>query len=174
MTDDKQLKSKAIKIQGKDYVQVKDRISFFNDNFENGKIETKIIRILGDVVVVKATVTPDCNKPERFFTGISASNPAKSIEKTSPYEIAETSAVGRALAMMGIGIIDSVASADEMVKAGVPTPPTPPQPKLDDTLTSRCLLHDAPMTQQISKKTNKPYWSHKTSDGFLCFGKEQK
>jgi len=39
------------------------------------------------------------------------------INKTSALENAETSAVGRALAMMGIGVIDSIASVDEITKA---------------------------------------------------------
>jgi hypothetical protein len=114
---DKQLKDKAISIKGKDYVQVKDRVAYFNETYPNGSIVTKFVSN-GEAIVVSAKVTPDCSKPERYFTGISGSNPAKPIEKTSPYEVAETSAVGRAMAMMGIGIIDSIASADEMVKAG--------------------------------------------------------
>ena len=39
------------------------------------------------------------------------------INITAAMENAETSAVGRALAMMGIWVIDSIASADEMKKA---------------------------------------------------------
>ncbi len=119
MAEKKELKEKAIDIGrgGKLYVQVKDRINFFNDEYENGSITTKILSD-GEKVVMKAKVTPDVEKPERYFTGISASNPSKAIEKQSPYEVAETSAVGRALAMMGIGVIDSVASVDEMNKSG--------------------------------------------------------
>ncbi len=41
----------------------------------------------------------------------------KAIEKASPYEVAETSAIGRALGFAGFGIADGIASADEMVKA---------------------------------------------------------
>jgi hypothetical protein len=66
-----------------------------------------------DPVVVKATITIN----DRSFTGISAANPTKSIEKQSPYEVAETSAVGRALGFAGFGVVESIASADEMVKA---------------------------------------------------------
>ena len=40
------------------------------------------------------------------------------VNKTSAIENAETSAVGRALGLiMGIGVIESIASADEMNKA---------------------------------------------------------
>ena len=109
-------KKKAIKIKGKDYVMVRDRIIEFNAEFPKGCIETEIISD-NERVVIKATVTPDIEVPDRVFTGISGSNPMKNIEKQSPYEVAETSAVGRALAMMGIGVMDSIASADEMNKA---------------------------------------------------------
>ena len=69
--------------------------------------------LLHDPVVIKATVTIG----ERVFTGISAANPAKAIEKQSPYEVAETSAVGRALGFAGFGIVEGIASADEIIKA---------------------------------------------------------
>ncbi len=55
----------------------------------------------------------------KVFTGISSVNldTMKQIEKQNPYEVAETSAVGRALGFAGYGIIEGIASADEMVKA---------------------------------------------------------
>src|SRR3990167_4657198 len=117
---DKQLKDKAIKISGKDYVLVSDRIIYFNENYPNGSIETKLVSpVESDIVVVKATVCPDNSHPTmRVFTGYSqAVKGAGFINKTAALENAETSAVGRALAMMGIGVIDSVASVDEIEKA---------------------------------------------------------
>lgn len=68
-------------------------------------------------IVVKATVKIKGNT----FTGISAVNPdtARMIERQSPYEVAETSAVGRALGFAGYGVIESIASADELVKASL-------------------------------------------------------
>jgi hypothetical protein len=113
----KQLKEKAIDIHGKKYVLVSDRVLCFNNDYPNGKIETKLISDTDNRVVIKAIITPDCTKPERYFTGISASNPSKTIEAQVPHEVAETSAVGRALGFMGIGVIDSIASVDEMKKA---------------------------------------------------------
>lgn len=113
---DKSLQEKAISIRGKDYVQVKDRINYFNEMYPTGCIQTSMISD-DDKVVFKAKVIPDITTPDRYFTGTSASNPSKTIEAQVPHEVAETSAVGRALAMMGIGVIDSVASVDEMNKA---------------------------------------------------------
>lgn len=116
---DKQLKDKAIKIQGKGYVLVSDRILYFNETYPNGFITTSLLSDpLSDIVVVRATITPDAEKPNRRFQGMSqAVKGAGFINKTAALENAETSAVGRALAMMGIGVIDSIASADEIKKS---------------------------------------------------------
>jgi hypothetical protein len=116
MTQD--LKDKAIKIQGKEYVLVADRIIYFNHNYENGSITTQLVSDpTSDHIIVKATVKPNANE-QREFTGYSQAVVGQGyINKTSALENAETSAVGRALAMMGIGVIDSVASVDEVKKA---------------------------------------------------------
>lgn len=117
---DKSLKKKAIKIQGKDYVLVSDRVIFFNEEYPNGCIKTNLITDpLSETIVIKAQITPDIEKPNRYFTGYSQEVVGEGfINKTSAMENAETSAVGRALAMMGIGVIDSIASVDEINKAG--------------------------------------------------------
>jgi len=117
---DKQLKEKAIDIKGKDYVMVKDRLIYFNEIYPNGSIRTRIISEIGSgTYVVEAKVVPDHKNIERYFSGHSQAIVGDGmVNKTSALENAETSAVGRALALMGIGVLDSVASADEIVKAG--------------------------------------------------------
>lgn len=118
---DKQLKNKAIDIHGKDYVLVSDRIIYFNETYKNGCIKTALVSSPeAEMVVIKAQVVPDIATPDRYFTGYSQATWGEGmVNKTSALENAETSAVGRALAMLGIGVIDSVASVDEMHKAGV-------------------------------------------------------
>lgn len=154
---DKTLKSKSIDIKGKKYVQVKDRVTYFNDTYPNGSIVTKILSD-GDKTVMMARVTPDVANPNRVFTGISASNPDKQIEKMSPYEVAETSAVGRALALMGIGVIDSIASADEMHKVGYSsTPKTSSDVSMD---VRHCDIHNVDVEVRLSKSTGKKYAMH--------------
>jgi len=97
----------SIKIHGKDYVTVNERVS----EAHQGKVLDITTEVLyQNPVVIKATVKTD----KGTFTGISAANPAKAIEKQSPYEVAETSAVGRALGFAGFGITTSIASADEI------------------------------------------------------------
>jgi|14_taG_2_1085336.scaffolds.fasta_scaffold10129_4 hypothetical protein len=116
---DKQLKDKAVNIKGKAYVQVSDRVLYFNDTYPNGHIITNLVSEPQDArVVIKATVVPDAKNSDRFFTGYGQELVGDGfINKTSALENCETSAVGRALAMMGIGVIESIASVDEINKA---------------------------------------------------------
>lgn len=112
-------KLKTIDIKGKEYVPVAERIRFFNEAYENGMIQTELLSSLeSSQIVIRAVVTPDVDKPARVFTGYSQEVVGQGmVNKTSALENAETSAVGRALGMMGIGVIESIASADEVNKA---------------------------------------------------------
>lgn len=116
-----QLTDKAVDIKGKKYVLVSDRILYFNETYPNGSITTELISDPNaDMVVMKATAIPDITKPERKFTGYSQATWGEGfINKTSALENCETSCVGRCLSMMGIGVIDSIASVDEIKKAEI-------------------------------------------------------
>ena len=108
---------KKIQIHGKDYVMVKDRIIFFNENFPNGSITTELVEMT-DRFIVKTTVIPDVENLNRCFTGHAEEVIGSSqINKTSALENCETSAIGRALGCMGIGVEESFASADEVKNA---------------------------------------------------------
>ena len=112
----------TVKISGKDYVLVKDRIIAFNEMYPYGEIHTELLSKPEDeMVLFKATVYPNGrdDKPlMRHFTGYSQATWGEGyINKTAALENCETSAVGRALAFMGIGVLESVASADEVNKA---------------------------------------------------------
>jgi len=128
---DKSLQEKAVSIKGKSYVLVSDRVLYFNETYPEGSITTELLSAPdAQRVVVKATVslpigrTPDDENrvylgvAMRTFTGHSQAVIGEGmVNKTAALENAETSAVGRALAMMGIGVIESIASADEIKKA---------------------------------------------------------
>jgi len=164
---DKTLKGKAISIKGKQYVQVSDRIVYFNDNYPNGCITTHLeSKTQATRVVIKAIVIPDVDKPERYFTGYSQAKWGEGmVNITAALENAETSAIGRALASMGIGVLDSVASADEMAKAGVGY-----KKETTSTLesTTRCETHGVDMV-----RSKKGTWYHRDPDGVaegVCFG----
>ena len=137
----KNLKDKAINIKGKQYVLVSDRVLYFNEAYPMGSITTDMISGVGDqVVVFKATITPDITMPARSFTAYSQAKWGDGmVNKTSALENAETSSVGRALGMMGIGVLDSIASADEMNKALTATPRTftPQGQKVHNTAVER-------------------------------------
>lgn len=127
---DKSLKDKAIDFKGKKYVLVADRVIYFNEHYPTGSIVTDLVSDPeSDQIIVKATVYPDITPTVvdkavgnyaglRQFTGYSQAIKGDGyINKTAALENAETSAVGRALAMMGIGVLDSIASVDEVNKA---------------------------------------------------------
>lgn len=114
MTDKKGI----VSIHGKEYMTVARRVELAHvDGLLN--VDTEVL--LHDPVVVKAVVTIVGEKGVKTYSGISSIDlsSSKMIEKSNPYEVAETSAVGRALGFAGYGLMDSIASADEMRKAQV-------------------------------------------------------
>lgn len=118
MTKDKSLEAGAIDFKGKKYVLVSSRVLYFNETYPEGSITSELVSAPSDeLVVIKATVRTNKN-PNQAFTGYSQAKWGDGyINKTSAIENAETSAVGRALAFMGIGVIESIASVDEINKA---------------------------------------------------------
>lgn len=106
----------TVLIHGREYITVAERLIKAHSELKEISITTEVLYI--DPVVIKATVTT----PKGIFTGISAANPVKSIEKESPFEVAESSAVGRALAFAGYETTNGIASAEEMQKATRETP----------------------------------------------------
>lgn len=110
----------SINLKGKEYVLVSERVKFFNDNYLNGQIRTEMVAAFENgLFAVKATVWPDYEaNANLYFNGHSAAKLGGSgANQNAALENAETSAIGRALGAMGIGVIDAIASADEMYKA---------------------------------------------------------
>lgn len=117
---------KTINIKGKEYIPVVERIKEFHKLYK-GNIVTEIIGTGENRVVVKATVTITefVKKDEEIildipmvFTGHSQAEWGKGMMGNVALEVAETSAVGRALGFAGIGIDAGIASADEIRKVG--------------------------------------------------------
>ncbi len=165
-TKDKSLKEKAIKIKGKDYVLVADRIKYFNEEYPSGSIRSELISYEDKQIVMRAIILPNAQETGRAFVAYSQEvEGVGMVNKTSALENAETSAVGRALGMMGIGVIESVASVDEMNKAGnraVQTPPADPKTGEIQSL-GNCEKCGAPL--KVSK-AGKKYCSA------ICWGKK--
>ena len=111
-------KFKTTNIRGKQYVEVNERIKFFRqeDEYKNWTISTDFTAMDSEMCVCKAVIA-DTNQ-RVVATGHAHEERAGShINKTSYVENCETSAIGRALAMMGIGIDTSIASANEVSDA---------------------------------------------------------
>ena len=147
---------KKIQIHGKDYVMVKDRIIFFNENFPNGSITTEL-KATESSFIFKAKITPDVENPSRKFTGHAEEVIGSSqINKTSALENCETSAIGRALGCMGIGVEESFASADE-VKNAMYKQANPTYNKTDNQIEKFADMLEHPVFTGKKKET-KEYW----------------
>lgn len=111
---------KTTNIKGKEYAEVNQRIKAFRQLYPEGFIKTEILSNENGVVVMKAIVgwyTADGTEIV-LATGTAYEKETSSyINKTSYIENCETSAVGRALGMIGFGIDTSVASAEEVENA---------------------------------------------------------
>lgn len=103
-------------VKGKPYVEVNERIKAFRAMCPSGRISTEILSMENGVVTMKTTVYDEDGRV--LATGLAQEKESSSyINKTSYIENCETSAVGRALGMCGIGIDGSVASAEEVANA---------------------------------------------------------
>ena len=108
-------KFKTTNIRGKQYVEVNERIKFFRqeEEYKNWTISTEFTALDSEMCVCKCIIA-DVNQ-RVIATGHAHEERSSShINKTSYVENCETSAIGRALAMMGIGIDTSIASANEV------------------------------------------------------------
>lgn len=106
----------TINIKGKEYVLVNDRVKYFRENFPDWALVTDIVEIDENHCVMKACII----NPDGLIKATGYAREEKNasfINKTSFVENCETSAWGRALANMGIGIDVSIASADEVANA---------------------------------------------------------
>jgi hypothetical protein len=111
-------KFKTTNIRGKQYVEVNERIKFFRqeEEYKNWTISTEFTHIDSEMCVCKCIIA-DTNQRVIAAGHAHEERSASHINKTSYVENCETSAVGRALAMMGIGIDTSIASANEVTDA---------------------------------------------------------
>ena len=108
-------KFKTTNIRGKQYVEVNERIKFFRqeDEYKNWTISTEFTALDSEMCVCKAVIA-DTNQRVVATGHAHEERSGSHINKTSYVENCETSAIGRALAMMGIGIDTSIASANEV------------------------------------------------------------
>ena len=111
-------KFKTTNIRGKQYVEVNERIKYLRQEqgLKDYSILTEFTVLDSEMCVCKCTIATPQGKV--LATGHAHEERGSSnINKTSYVENCETSAVGRALAMLGIGIDTSIASANEVQEA---------------------------------------------------------
>ncbi len=116
---------KTIKIKGQDYVQVSERIRHFrtSEEYKGWAIEIEWLRIDEDIAIAKAIIKDSQGIIKSMGTAMEKREERKEGEKakvneTSHVENCETSAIGRALGILGIGIAGGeVASYEEVIRA---------------------------------------------------------
>jgi len=109
---------KTINIKGKEYVPVHERVLFFRSEFAGWSIQTDIVSMDSEMAVIKATIYDENgNVKSTGHAYEMQSDKSSFVNKTSYLENCETSAIGRALGCLGIGIENSFASANEVKSA---------------------------------------------------------
>lgn len=107
---------KTVNIKGKEYVQVNERLKAFRSipEFKGWSLTSEVVDLKEDSCTIKATITDNDGKIRA--TGFAREVIAKSpINKFAFVENCETSAWGRALGNLGIGIDSSICSAEELI-----------------------------------------------------------
>lgn len=160
----KEIKTTAIK--GKQYAEVNERVTAFRKLYPEGSIVTEILSVDEGRCVMRATVST--GEGVILGTGTACEERGASmINKTSYIENCETSAIGRALGMCGIGIAASIASAEELLgalaaqEAEAPKAEPVPAPAPVVAKCADCGKDIAPhgkyTPESIAKKTHKTY-----------------
>lgn len=107
---------KTMNIKGKPYVLVNERIKAFRRQYNGWSLESEVLEMTNERCVIRAIIRDD--KGVIRATGIAYEMADSTyINKTSYIENCETSAWGRALGNLGIGIDTSIASAEEVQNA---------------------------------------------------------
>lgn len=114
---------KTIDIQGKPYVTVNERIKEFRVQHPKFSLVSDLVEVNADHALIKASIIDETGRIIAQGTAFEKAN-SSFINKGSHVENCETSAWGRALGNLGIGIDASIASADEVANAVLNQRPT--------------------------------------------------
>ncbi len=106
----------TIQIHGKDYVTVAERVAMVHESGKAFEIVASEPLQVGDRWLWRVILKID----EKQYIGTAEAKVSNarggSPDASNPFECAETSALGRALGFAGFGAIESIASADEIVR----------------------------------------------------------
>ena len=152
-----------VNIKGKEYAEVFQRVKAFRMLFPNGSIITEIMKLEDTLIVMKASALDEDGKilSTGFSYEVEGSN---NINRTSFIENCETSAVGRALAFLGIGIDMSIRSAEEVINAQAKQD-LKPQPMPEDYiepqwLNRTCEICGKPIPPKVAKRSFEVFNGH--------------
>lgn len=108
-------KQGVVNIKGKEYKTVALRVQEFREQYKGYCLTTEVIQLDPEQCVIKASVLSDTDRV--VATGLAQEfRKASQINGTSYVENCETSAIGRALACLGLGGTE-FASANEVLNA---------------------------------------------------------
>lgn len=107
---------RTVNIKGKQYVDVAERVRLVHAERESFEIVESGPLQVGDMWVWQVAILVD-GKRHIGTAEIKFDASPKTADGTNPVACAETSAVGRALGFAGLGALESIASADEVVRA---------------------------------------------------------
>lgn len=113
-------------IKGKKYIPVNERVKGFRMLYPDGKIITELVKYEDDVIIMKAEahawiydpMAEDDARLTLLSTGYAMEKVGSSnINRFSALENCESSAVGRCIGFLGVGIDTSIASYEEVTNA---------------------------------------------------------
>lgn len=118
MSEKKRIQLQTTNIRGKNYVEVNTRIQFFREDerYKDWSLESEVVELNGDHCIFRAVIRDEAGRVRATGFAHEKAN-SSHINKTSYVENCETSAWGRALGNLGIGIKESIASAEEVSNA---------------------------------------------------------
>lgn len=159
---------KTMNIKGKEYVQVNDRLKAFRSmpEFSGWSLTTEIVELKDDSCTMKAVITDDQGRTRA--TGYAREVIAKSpVNKFAFVENCETSAWGRALGNLGIGIDSAVCSAEELLqKLAQDIPVKTPAEKAEETREANKKAFEERFASMYAYFKGQPKWSYTLEDRF--------
>ncbi len=156
------------------YMRVDGKLAMANEDHRRQKkkldfLEPRVLVDNPELLTLQVTVKSQVYGV-RHGIATSRRNTGSSSEREFPWEVAETSAIGRALAAMGYGLLPGtgLASADDMFRANsksVGREETTPSPSINPE-TRLCITHNATL---VARENG---WAHKLDSGLWCYGKK--
>lgn len=150
---------KTTNIKGKEYVTVNERVKFFRSEYPKYSMTSELLHLDENSCVVKCVITDENGFV--LASGFAQEDRSSSmVNRTSYVENAETSAWGRALANLGIGIDTSIASAQEVqIAIGKQDAPAPKAKASPDKA--------LPFSDDIKENMRKALSEGKTSESVI-------